>query len=51
MKIVVLIGSPNKNGSTNMMAKEFEKGAVEAIGQRMWNPKYDSKFYISCQGI
>ena len=30
MKIVVLIGSPNKNGSTNMMAKEFEKGAVEA---------------------
>lgn len=30
MKIVVLIGSPNKNGSTNLIAKEFEKGAVEA---------------------
>lgn len=30
MKIVVLIGSPNKNGSTNLIAKELEKGAVEA---------------------
>lgn len=30
MKIVILIGSPNKNGSTNLIAKEFEKGAVEA---------------------
>ncbi len=30
MKIVVLIGSPNKNGSTNLIAKEFEKGALEA---------------------
>ena len=30
MKIVVLIVSPNKNGSTNLIAKEFEKGAVEA---------------------
>lgn len=30
MKIVILIGSPNKNGSTNLIAKEFEKGSVEA---------------------
>lgn len=30
MKIVVLIGSPNKNGSTNLIAREFEKGAIEA---------------------
>ncbi len=30
MKIVVLIGSPNKNGSTNLIAKEFEKGMLEA---------------------
>lgn len=30
MKIVVLIGSPNRNGSTNMIAREFEKGALKA---------------------
>lgn len=30
MKIVVLIGSPNKNGSTNLIAHEFEKGAIES---------------------
>lgn len=29
MKIVVLAGSPNKNGSTNMLVKEFERGADE----------------------
>lgn len=30
MKIVVLEGSPNKNGSSNMLAKEFIRGAQEA---------------------
>ena len=30
MKIVVLIGSPNRNDSTNMIAREFEKGALKA---------------------
>ena len=30
MKIVVLEGSPNKNGSSNMLAKEFIRGALEA---------------------
>lgn len=33
MKIVVLTGSPNKNGSTNMLTKEFEKGAIESGNQ------------------
>ena len=30
MKIVVLEGSPNKNGSSNMLAAEFARGAAEA---------------------
>ncbi len=30
MKIVVLKGSPHKNGSSNMLAEQFIKGAVEA---------------------
>ena len=30
MKIVVLEGSPNKNGSSNMLAESFIKGAKEA---------------------
>lgn len=30
MKIVVLMGSPNKNGSTNILIREFERGATEA---------------------
>lgn len=30
MKIVVLFGSPNENGSTKMLVKEFERGATEA---------------------
>lgn len=30
MKIVVLEGSPNRNGSSNMLAKEFIRGAREA---------------------
>ena len=29
MKIVVLEGSPNKNGSSNMLAEQFIKGALE----------------------
>ena len=29
MKIVVLEGSPNKNGSSNLLAAEFARGAVE----------------------
>ena len=30
MKITILQGSPHKNGSSNMLAKEFERGANEA---------------------
>ena len=30
MKIIVLMGSPNKNGSTSILVKEFSKGATEA---------------------
>lgn len=30
MKIVMLEGSPNRNGSSNMLAEEFAKGAKEA---------------------
>ena len=30
MKIVILEGSPNKNGSSNMLAEQFRKGAVDA---------------------
>ena len=30
MKIVILEGSPNRNGSSNMLAEEFIKGAKEA---------------------
>ena len=30
MKIVVLEGSPNKDGSSNLLAKEFIRGAEEA---------------------
>lgn len=30
MKIVILQGSPNKNGSTNILAEEFTRGAEEA---------------------
>ena len=30
MKIIVLMGSPNKNGSTGLLAEEFRKGAEEA---------------------
>ena len=31
MKIVILQGSPNKNGSTNILAEEFTRGAEEAV--------------------
>ena len=30
MKIIVLFGSPNENGSTKLLVKEFEKGATKA---------------------
>ena len=30
MKIIVLMGSPNMNGSTSILANEFKKGATEA---------------------
>lgn len=30
MKIVILMGSPNKNGSTSLLAEEFTRGAREA---------------------
>ena len=29
MKIVVLMGSPNRNGSTNILVREFTRGAEE----------------------
>lgn len=29
MKIVILEGSPNKNGSSNMLAEQFRKGAKD----------------------
>lgn len=34
MKIVVLLGSPHKNGSSNLLAKEFIRGA-EKVGNRV----------------
>ena len=30
MKIVVLMGSPNRNGSTGILVQNFQKGAEEA---------------------
>lgn len=30
MKIVVLMGSPNRNGSTNILVNEFKRGAEES---------------------
>lgn len=30
MKIIILQGSPNKNGSTSILAEEFSRGAEEA---------------------
>ena len=30
MRIVILMGSPNKNGSTSLLAEEFTRGAREA---------------------
>lgn len=30
MKIIILQGSPNKNGSTAMLSEEFTRGAKEA---------------------
>ena len=30
MKIVVLMGSPNRNGSTGILVENFKKGAEEA---------------------
>ena len=30
MKIVVLEGSPNRNGSSNLLASEFVRGATES---------------------
>lgn len=36
MKIVVLEGSPNKNGSSNLLASEFIRGAKEAGHFRHW---------------
>ena len=30
MRIVILMGSPNKNGSTSLLAEEFARGAREA---------------------
>ena len=30
MKITVLMGSPNRNGSTSILVQNFQKGAEEA---------------------
>ena len=30
MKIVVLMGSPNRKGSTNILVREFTRGAEES---------------------
>ncbi len=30
MKITILMGSPNRNGSTSILVNEFKKGAEEA---------------------
>ena len=30
MKIIILMGSPNRNGSTSILVSEFVKGAEEA---------------------
>ncbi len=30
MKIVILMGSPNQNGSTGILVQSFKKGAEEA---------------------
>ena len=30
MNITILMGSPNRNGSTNMLVREFIRGAEEA---------------------
>lgn len=30
MKITILMGSPNRNGSTSILADEFRRGAEEA---------------------
>ena len=30
MKIIVLMGSPNRNGSTGILAENFKRGAEEA---------------------
>ena len=30
MRIVILLGSPNRNGSTRMLAENFVQGATEA---------------------
>ena len=30
MKIVILQGSPNTNGSTNLLVESFTKGAIES---------------------
>ena len=38
MKIVVLTGSPRKNGNTNHMADEFIRGAKEA-GHEVFHKK------------
>ena len=36
MKIVVLQGSPNRMGSTNILVEEFTKGAQEAGQLRIY---------------
>lgn len=46
MNIVVLEGSPNKNGSSNMLASAFMQGAREA-----GHAVYDKRFEIYAAGF
>ena len=34
MKIVIIMGSPNKKGSTSILVDSFKKGAEERVQQR-----------------
>ncbi len=49
MKIIVLMGSPNLDGSTNLLVKEFEKGATEA-GHSVENIDVVKEDIHACKG-
>ncbi|WP_255342802.1 hypothetical protein [Oribacterium sp. FC2011] len=39
MIITVLLGSPNKKGSTSILVDEFKRGAEESYGARVFGRK------------